>query len=221
MGVKGKLFGAGVFAIAAVFIIAASISRFQEVNSGVSDIGQSIDNIEETDAEQGFIRIDYVLNEEFPLEGLRTDKGDLVGCVFCRVSDPRIESEGSIQEKHPDWGGVPYDAAYQKYDAPLFLQVDFSISNNSDEDFAPLWPDVESGSWSNVRYKDLMLVENNADAASDFIVPAGQARTFVLTYQLWEPTFSSSQWMNVRSLDYSIVFLSYPTKISVALGAIG
>lgn len=118
--------------------------------------------------------------------------------------------------RHENW--IPYyDSTMRKYDNPLYLQVDTAITNTSNQDFKPVWFTLETRSWSTIIDPDTTCLENGIGDSDDFIVTCGQEQSFTASYQLWEPTFSKSQWENVRNLPYQLVYLDYPEKYSIPL----
>ena len=192
----------------------ASAGRIKGVNESVS----SLDSVAVSGSyEAGLDLKEYVEDEKISLSGMTVDAQLIPEGITYLVSNARIESESDAMEDHPGWTGVTYSSEYLKYDEPLFLLVDITIENNTGDAYQPVWLNLEAGSWSTVRYPDLMLLENNAKDKADFIVAAGETRVFTIPYELWEPTFSKTQRTHVYALDYSLTCLDYPRKVLVHL----
>lgn len=188
-------------------IIFLSVERIRVVNRPFSETDSTSQHATTADSTKTF---DF--EEPVDLSGIKAEKTTIPDSIQYRFSNPRIVSEEDIMSRHENW--IPYyDSTMRKYDNPLYLQVDIAITNTSNQDFKPVWFTLETRSWSTIIDPDTTCLENGIGDSDDFIVTCGQEQSFTASYQLWEPTFSKSQWENVRNLPYQLVYLDYPEKV--------
>lgn len=156
------------------------------------------------------------LGDSIDMSGVNGGKRTVPEGVFYRFDNPRIVSEKIMMERHPDW--IPYfDSVMRKYDPPCYLEIDLTVTNDGIQDCKAPWFELESSSWSTIINQNTTLLENNTDDSDYFIVEAGQEKTFIVTYQLWEGDLSRQQWEHVFELPYRLVYLDYPEKYAVDL----
>lgn len=211
-----------VFAVTVACIGVFSAVRIMAVNAEFDALvddkaSSSFESKGDDSSNSGLTLLQYDEGDAIPMDSLTVEGKTVPVGITYSVSNARIETEEAIMESY-GWSGVPADENYQRYDAPLFLSVDVTINNAGDATYQPVWFDLEAGSWSTVRYPELMYVLNGFDDAADFAIATGDSRTFAVAYMLWEPTFSADQWSNVRNLDYCLTCLDYPKKIVVRVG---
>ena len=136
------------------------------------------------------------LGDSIDMSGVNGGKRTVPEGVFYRFDNPRIVSEKILMERHPDW--IPYfDSVMRKYDPPCYLEIDLTVTNDGIQDCKAPWFELESSSWSTIINQNTTLLENNTDDSDYFIVEAGQEKTFIVTYQLWEGDLSRQQWEHV------------------------
>ena len=202
--------------LCAIAIIFFSIGQIRAANQKKADEKEGVPLSALNNAPAADIIETHILGETIDMSGRAIAKGAMPDGVTYRFDNPRIISEEDIMSRHEGW--IPYyDSAMKKYDDPLYLQIDLTITNMSSQDIRPAWFTLEAGPWSTVVNKNTICLENQVGEKSDITIASGQERTLVASYRLWEPTFLDDQWEHVLDLPYQLAYLDYPEKHVIPL----
>lgn len=219
---KGRIVCGVALLLVLVILIAFSCARIQAVQEESlkmaqrfhDDGGSSIQNTRN----QVYT---YDLNEKIDLEGLKTDSGVVQQGVSYTFSNPRLISEDEL-EKLSGYTNL----ARRSYSSPKYILVDLLIDNTSDEPSPSLWFSLEAGSVSLLSDETATgalngySVDENYVATNEFFYRAEAYSTQRVTYafELIEDYIGEDHWSHLSELNYSLVYIDYPTKIVVDLG---
>lgn len=160
--------------------------------------------------------VEYHLGDKVDMSGVKQPKGTIPQGVKYTFSNALIKTENDLSMEYDGWATL-FGPSGNKYDDPMYLELDMKIENDSNEAFYPIWFKAESHPWSTVLDPNATYLENHTEDREYFLVNPGETKIFIISYQLWEPVFSDGQWEEVRSLPYSLTYLDYPIKIIVHL----
>lgn len=211
--------------LAVLFVVALSAMRIASINSVdyIASFAQGDESIEvagddQPSSNEQYRLLEFDLGDETNMEGLNTGSRIFPSGITVSFSNPRFVSCADMMERFDGW--IPfYGLVDNEYDDPWYFVVDMTVKNFSGQVSPVMNFTLESGSWS--TYLEEATTELFNDYSEEdpylFMVSPGETKTFSVSYELWEPTFSEGQWQDVLNLDYSITYVDYPTKITVKI----